>query len=259
MGTEKQEQQRLGISTLVSVAKDCLSLLRDGAMFLLMILLVACPSRINSMLIAAGFKEGSVAGFKWQSSLVDSNQSLEEAQAKISELQKEKDEQVKALSEAKAHVTDPTLKAQITKLEKENTTQKVSTGIVQKSVDQTIKANSKLVETAPISYKKSDYLVGLQTLGIADEERKRLNAELSSEGYNLDSITYSYAAGERPAWFSARSTVFYYSASSLPAARELAEFLKAKTGQSFQVQRGSGLGVDPSRKDGTLFVHLIKA
>ena len=258
MDTDKPEIQKPGIATAISIGKDLISLLRDGALFLLAVLLVAFPVKLNSMLVDAGFKEGSVAGFKWQSSLVNSNQALEEAQAKITELQKENNNQVKALAEARALLTDPALKQRIAKLEKDNVSQKESTGLVQDSVAQTIKSNVTLVEKSQITFKKSDYLVGLQTLGISDAERIAINNKLSSDGYGLDSITWSYPAGERPSWFATRPTVFYYSASALPAAQELARFMKTETRQDFAVQRGAGLGVDPSRRDVTLFVHFIK-
>ena len=258
MGSDRQETHQSGIAVAISIGKDLISLLRDGALFLLAILLVAFPTRLNSMLIDAGFKEGSVAGFKWQSSLVNSNQALEEAQAKISDLQKENNEQVKALAEARALLTDSALKQRITKLEKNNDAQMESTGLVQNSVTQTIKANVTLVEKTPMSHDKSNYLVGLQTLGISNEERNAINTKLSSDGYGLDSITWSYRAGDRPSWFAPRSTVFYYSASALPAAQELAGLMKAVTKQDFAVQRGAGLGVDPSRRAVTLFVHFVK-
>ena len=102
MDTDKPEIQKPGIATVISIGKDLISLLRDIVLFLLAVLLLAFPVKLNSMLVDAGFKEGSVAGFKWQSSLVNSNQALEEAQAKITELQKENNNQVKALAEARA-------------------------------------------------------------------------------------------------------------------------------------------------------------
>ncbi|MFA7241906.1 MAG: hypothetical protein WC091_17470 [Sulfuricellaceae bacterium] len=258
MDADKQDVRKPRISVFISIGKDLISLLRDGALFLLAVLLVVFPAKLNSMLIDAGFKEGSVAGFKWQSSLVNSNQALEEAQARISELQKVSNDQVKALAEARALLTDTELKQRITKLEKDNIAQKESTGFVQNAVAQTIKMNAPLIEKIQMPLNKSDYLVGLQTLGISDEERIAINAKLSSDGYGLDSITWSYPAGERPSWFAPRSTVFYYSASALPVAQGLARFMKAATKQNFVVQRGAGLGVDPNRRDVTFFVHFIK-
>lgn len=258
MGAGEQGAHESRIAVAISIGKDFISLLRDGALFLLAVLLVVFPVQFNSMLVDAGFKEGSVAGFKWQSSLVNSNQALEEAQAKLSELRKKSDEQVKALAEARALLADSALKQRITKLEKDDIALKESTGLVQDFVAQTIKTNEPLVEKTQLQRNKSDYLVGLQTLGIPDAERIAINTKLRSDGYGLDSITWSYPAGERPSWFAYRSTVFYYAASALPAAQELAQFMKTVTKQEFAVQRGAGLGVDPSRKDVTLFVHFVK-
>jgi hypothetical protein len=34
--------------------------------------------------------------------------------------------------------------------------------------------------------------------------------------------------------------------------------MSAQTGQDFVVQRGAGLGVDPARRDVTLYVHYVK-
>lgn len=258
MGAEKQGTDKPRIATAISIGKDFISLLRDGALFLLAILLVAFPVQFNSILVDAGFKEGSLAGFKWESSLLDSNQALEEAQAKISELQRENNEQVKALAEARASLTDSALKQRITKFEKDNIALKEQTVEVQNSVSQTINRNVTLVQKTQLSRNKSAYLVGLQTLGIPDTERIAINTKLQSHGYGLDKITWSYPAGERPSWFASRSTVFYYAASALPAAQELARFMETSTKQEFAVQRGAGLGVDPSLRDMTLFVHYIK-
>ena len=183
---------------------------------------------------------------------------MKEAEAKISELQREKNEQAKALAEAKTQLTDSALKQRISQLEKNNTAQKESTELILSSVAQTINANTALVEKTKVIPNKSVYLVGLQTLGISDAERNSINAKLSSEGYALDSVTWSYPAGDRPSWFATHSTVFYYSASALPVAQDLARFLKTLTKQDFSVQRGAGLGVDPSQRDVTLFVHFIK-
>ena len=258
MAADNEVSHQPLVSTFVSIGKDTVAMLRDGMLFLLAVLLILFPGKLNSVLTDAGFTEGSLGGFKWQSSLVNSNQALKEAQAKISELQKINNEQVKALTEARALLSDTPLKQRISKLEAENSIQKESTEIVQNSVAQTLRTNAALVAKAQVPIDKSNLLVGLQTLGITDEERIAINGKLSADGYGLDKTTWSYPAGERPSWFAPRSTVFYYSSSALPAAQELARFMKSVTQQEFAVQRGAGLGVDPSRRDVTFFVHLVR-
>lgn len=109
--------------------------------------------------------------------------------------------------------------------------------------------------SAQQSHKLSDYLVGLQTLGLDDATREQLNQKIRDGGYSLHEISSSYQKDTRPSWFAAKSTVFYYAKSALPAAKQLAGLFKPLTGDDFVVQRGSGLGVDPAQQDVTLFVH----
>ncbi len=148
----------------------------------------------------------------------------------------------------------------------ENSRLKDVTLQVQTTVSNAIESNIPLVAKALSSADgrttspraKSDFSVGLQTLGVSDSERVALNERVHAAGYGLDPVTWSYPAGERPSWFAPRSTVFYYSSSSSTEAQELAQTMKSLTGQDFAVQRGAGLGVDPARKDITLYVHYVK-
>lgn len=107
------------------------------------------------------------------------------------------------------------------------------------------------------SHQIGDYLVGLQTLGLADEARTALNSKLREAGYGLHSLTASYQPAERPSWFAARSTVLYYSSASKAVATELARVLSKLTGESFVVQPGAGSGVDPAEREVTFFVHYV--
>lgn len=267
MGTGASGAPDTWIARVVSIGKDLISLLRDAALFLLAVLLILFPATFNSILVSAGFEEGSIVSFKWKANLVESNRALEEAQAVISNLQKRNDELVKELTDAKAKLDSPGLDERLAKIEEENRSLRDATREVQTTVSQAIESNLPLVEkartspsqSAPARRGPSGFLVGLQTLGVPDDERIAINEKLRAEGFSLDPLTYSYPAGERPSWFAARSTVFYYASSALPAAQQLAGFLKTVTGQEFAVQRGAGLGVDPSRRDTTLFVHYIRS
>jgi hypothetical protein len=260
----KPEQSWL--STSVSLGKDLVSLLRDGAIFVLALLLIVFPLQFNSILVNAGFEEGSLVGFKWKSSLVEADKALKDAQVTISDLQSKNDELAKALGDANAKLKDPTLMARGEKLQDENSRLKEETLQVQTTVSNAIESNSPLVAkalsstdgrtTSPRS--KSDFSVGLQTLGVPDPERVAMNEKIHAAGYGLDPVTWSYPTGERPSWFALSSTVFFYSSSSSSEAQELARTMKSLTGQEFAVQRGAGLGVDPARKDVTLYVHYVK-
>lgn len=54
------------------------------------------------------------------------------------------------------------------------------------------------------------------------------------------------------------STVFYYAPSSQRTAKEVAALMKSLTGKDFGVQRGAGLGVVPSRRETTLYIHYVR-
>jgi hypothetical protein len=254
------------LTASVSVGKDLVSLLRDGAIFVLALLLVVFPLQFNSILVNAGFEEGSLVGFKWKSKLVESDKALKDAQTTISDLQAKNDELVKALADTNAKLKDPTLLQRAEKLQDENSKLRDATQQVQTTVSNAIESNVPLVAKALSSTDarttspraKSEFSVGLQTLGVSDADRSALNEKIRGAGYGLDPVTWSYVTGERPSWFALRSTVFYYSNSASSEAQELAKTMKSLTGQDFAVQRGNGLGVDPSRKDVTLYVHYVK-
>jgi hypothetical protein len=261
MGTSTSQAESRA-TTAISVGKDIVSLARDGALSILALLLIVFPHQFNTVLVNAGFEEGSLVGFKWRAKLIENNTALEKAQATISDLQRKNEELAKVLAQTNAQLHDTALTAQIAKFQDDNRRLKDATQQVQTTVAQAIESNIPFIEKARGAMgprPKSDYSVGLQTLGISDAERTSLNEKLQSGGYNLDPLTASYPSEKRPGWFAERSTVLYYSASSLAAAQELARFMQTLTGQTFTVQRGAGLGVDPSRRDVTLFVHYIKS
>jgi len=250
----------------LTMGKDAVALLRDAALFFLGLLLILFPGQFNSMLVRAGFEEGSIVGFTWKKKLVESDDALQKAQATISELQHKNDELVAALSDAKAQSKDVVFGNRIERLRDDNRRLKDTTQQVQAAVSQTLDSNVSLVQKAMAASSgrasdvraKLDYSVGLQTVGVSDDERTAINSKIRADGYGLDPSSLSYPAGERPSWFAPRSTVFYYASSALPMAQELARFMKSATGQDYAVQRGAGLGVDPARRDVTLFVHYIK-
>jgi hypothetical protein len=250
-----EEVPSSGFARGVSVGKDLLALLRDGVLFLLAFFLVFAPRQFNGMLERAGFEEGVLVGFKWKSTVAESNRALDEAHAAIAALQAKNDELVKALADANAKLKDPSFTNRIAQLEAENAKLRVTSTQVQTTVAQTIQANQTALA---VNRPKSDLTVGLQILGGPDDERIAFNQKLAAEGYAIDPTGWSYPANERPSWFAQRSTVFYYSATALPAAQQLARFMSAQTGQEFAVQRGAGLGVDPARRDVTFYVHYIK-
>jgi hypothetical protein len=167
-----------------------------------------------------------------------------------------------ALTKLEANATDPEQKEKIVALKKENTKLTETSTNIQANVAQALQANAPLVAqldvVPPDANRPSDFIVGLQTVGLTDAERQGLNAKLRERGYRLHSLSVSYPAEDRPSWFAPRSTVLYYSASAAAAANSLARVLKELTGQEFVVQRGAGRGVEPGQQATTLFVNYVR-
>lgn len=267
MSKEESSAKSSVVSRVIAVGKDLVALLRDSTIFVLTVLLIVFPSKFNSILVAAGFEEGSFVGLKWKSNLEVTNEALDQANEQITVLQTKNDELVKALETAKVELAEVNngensraeFTQKIAELEKQNEQLKSDTQKIQSSVSKRVKSNIDFMKVTQQRTGKSDYMIGLQTVGIDNSSRVSLNEDLKSEGYSLDDITYSYPAGERPSWFAYRPTVFYYAASAKSEANNIAEFMKEKTGKKFHVQRGAGLGVDADKRNVTIYVHYIQS
>ena len=172
--TDKENgKKESSISGMVAVWKDLVSLMRDSALLLLAVLLIVFPSTLNSILVSAGFEEGSFVGFKWKSKLVDSDAALKEAHSTISDLQKKNNEMANALAEAKPKLNDPSFQKRVAKLEKENEKLNAATQQVQASVSNTIASSAPLVDRALTQTSARKWGVvfsGNPTLEVAKEE-----------------------------------------------------------------------------------------
>ena len=72
----------------VSVLKDLVVLLRDASVIALFAVFLLFPQKLNGILVSAGFEEGSFAGFKWKSKLVEYDATVAELQTALAEAQK---------------------------------------------------------------------------------------------------------------------------------------------------------------------------
>lgn len=71
----------------VENAKGIVSIVRDGLITLILILLLFVPATVNRSLIAAGFTEGDIGGFKWKAAVEDNTEKLNVAAQTIDTLQ----------------------------------------------------------------------------------------------------------------------------------------------------------------------------
>jgi hypothetical protein len=132
----------------VEIGKNALALLRDFVLFVLVMLLLAYPAKLNDILTRAGFDEGSIVGFKWKAKLVDSDAALKEARATINDLTTQLNKTSAALSEAQAKLGDPATNASYARLAQENSALTTATAKVQSAVSRTIADNATLVQAA---------------------------------------------------------------------------------------------------------------
>ena len=115
------------------------------------VLLIGWPQTINSILVEAGFEEGSFAGMNWKAKLTQSDDTLLKAQATIADLREQNEKLNSALSEVKSQIASPEIKANIAKLEQLNMHLAASSARVQAAVETTASANAPLVQKVQTS------------------------------------------------------------------------------------------------------------
>ncbi len=135
----------------IATWKDLVAVSRDTLILVLALLLVLFPNTFNSLLVNAGFDEGSIVGFKWKAKLVESDQALKDAQANSNDLATQNDKLLKTLSDIKASVSDLDIKRRVTDLEEMNQKLKVASTKVEASVQTTIASMAPLVEKAQLA------------------------------------------------------------------------------------------------------------
>jgi hypothetical protein len=219
---------------------------------------------VGALVLGAGGITAAITGYQL-SEVKKERTDLEitKSQARLDELKAQKDATQQQLTSIKAEI-----EALQTSLEAARKAKTDNAGFLDDAINRAADIGRSVATTNAqlrsadgsglVLHKLSDYLVGLQTLGLDDSARQQLNQKIRGGGYGLHDTSLSYPKNERPPWFASKSTVFYYAKSALPAAKQLAGVMKQFTGDDFAVQRGSGLGVDPAQQDVTLFVHYVK-
>lgn len=143
---DKQRNNSFPLSKAVGTGKDFIALLRDAVLLLIAVLLIRWPQTFNSILVDAGFEEGSFAGLKWKAKLTQSDDALLKAQATIADLKDQNEKLNKALSETKSQIGSTDIKAKIANLEQLNIRVVSSSAKVQAAIETSISANAPLVQ-----------------------------------------------------------------------------------------------------------------
>ncbi|UWQ38565.1 hypothetical protein K3552_06045 [Leisingera aquaemixtae] len=128
----------------VSVLKDLVVLLRDLSVIALFAVFLLFPQRLNAILVSAGFEEGSFAGFKWKSKLVEYDATVAELQTALAEAQKVNARLTEALQAAE---TGPA-EAGSTELQREAELVQQDAAAALETASRTVAGNLQLVEQA---------------------------------------------------------------------------------------------------------------
>lgn len=139
----------------IAVGKDIFALLRDGSLFLLAILLLFFPAKLNDVLTNAGFEEGSIVGFKWKARLVETDDALKAANATIESLQAQLKQANDTLAAANAAVPTGELKERIQRAEQAGRDVAAASDRATDAVRSAIAANAPLVDRAQQSIEMS--------------------------------------------------------------------------------------------------------
>ncbi len=142
------EPTKTSFQARVTVAKDITATVRDAAFLLLGLLLIAFPSKLNGILVSAGFEEGSIAGMKWKSKLQSSDEALKVATSKIVELQRQLASNQRILKIAQPGIDDPKLAAKVEEVVDGNSAVKKSASAVERSSARVINDNAAYVAKA---------------------------------------------------------------------------------------------------------------
>jgi hypothetical protein len=98
------------------------------------------------------------------------------------------------------------------------------------------------------------YALGFYALGADATKYDAVRDAIQSMGFV---ITQGINLDTRPPWLSTTSAVMYYADASAQKARDMAAEMKRLTGSTFEVKRGSGLGVIKGQERWTFFIHWL--
>lgn len=132
----------------IAIGKDVFALLRDGSLFLLALLLLFFPTRLNDVLTSAGFEEGSIVGFKWKARLVETDDALKAAYVTIEGLQAQLKEANDTLAAANTAIASGELKDRLSRVEQAGRDVAATSDEATDAARTTIAANAPLVERA---------------------------------------------------------------------------------------------------------------
>jgi uncharacterized phage infection (PIP) family protein YhgE len=152
-------QAKSKYETAISNLKDTLTVVRDGVLVIIFVLLLVFPASINKQLTAAGFTKGTIAGFEWEKQIADSNQKTQTAGNVVDQLQRGLDDYEQQIQDLADQTKDPRLKASLQQLATDMKSSQDSAQSANGELKQSLLAQQQIIQQVdPSRVQKSGWL-----------------------------------------------------------------------------------------------------
>jgi len=143
------------LSSFAAIGKDLVAMLRDSIVLVIAVLLLFWPTTINTILVKAGFEEGSFAGLKWKAKLDKTDDALLVAQSVISDLREQNQRLSSALEEATSRNSDANISNNVKSLGEINRQLVRDSTRVQSAVTDVTSGNAQMIQKYQLSAGRS--------------------------------------------------------------------------------------------------------
>lgn len=148
-GDARVTDQPGGIQRSVQVGKDLFALMREVVIVGALVVFLTAPEHVNSLLVKAGFTEGSIGGFKWvklREQAEKANADAATAGNTITQVEEELKATRKQLDELSKKVQDPAVKADIQDLSSQIKTSEQKTAVADDTLKSSVRAHTYVLE-----------------------------------------------------------------------------------------------------------------
>jgi septal ring factor EnvC (AmiA/AmiB activator) len=137
------------IQQSVQVTKDVFALVRETMVVVVLVVFLAAPEHVNSLLVKAGFTEGSIGGFKWEK-LRDQAEKANADAATAGKTIAQVEEELKAtrsqLDELSRKVQDPAVKTDIQDLSAQIRMSEQKTAVADDTLKSSVRAHAYVLQ-----------------------------------------------------------------------------------------------------------------
>jgi hypothetical protein len=159
------------INKIIETLKNLFAFLREAILVMLFCFVIFFPSRINAILIKAGFTNGDVMGFKWEKQLAETNKNLQAAGKVTSNAQDQIDKLQSTIDSITPHVKDQQTLNKISEAKSDLASFKTNVAMADKSVKTSMIYQQNMMNSVSPANLNNDY--GWVYLGKADATKTK--------------------------------------------------------------------------------------